>query len=159
MSERKTYVLLFTLVGVWCCTLFLPPLIGDLGGPSIAWPFYRFFSLICHQIESRSIHALGYPLAVCARCSSVYLGFFSALAVSGLFRGFGPKNFRPWFAVVLLPMLIDVLLDEAGIHHSTMTTRVITGCIFGAGSGILLTPILVEALRFTLPQRTNDAKT
>lgn len=59
---------------LWCLAIVAAPLfeIGFL---------YRLFSTICHQLPDRSWFLQGHPLAVCIRCSAIYLGFLTALVV------------------------------------------------------------------------------
>jgi uncharacterized membrane protein len=57
---------------VWCLAIFSAP-VFDLG------PLYAFFSSICHQLPDRSWHIHGQPLAVCIRCTAIYIGFLAGL--------------------------------------------------------------------------------
>ena len=41
---------------------------------------YALFASVCHQIEERSFHIGGEPLAVCHRCFGFYVGFTLGLA-------------------------------------------------------------------------------
>ncbi len=53
---------------MWCLAIVAAPL-GH-------WEsVYSFFSAICHQLPERSWNLAGSPLAVCIRCTSIYLGF------------------------------------------------------------------------------------
>lgn len=76
----------------------------------------------------------------------IYFGFLIGGAVAGLWQR-NVQNFSLWFIVILLPMLLDVALDFVGLHQTTMMMRIVTGLVFGLGSGILLIPLLVEALQ------------
>src|SRR5687767_6864982 len=61
--------------------LFAAPLaqVNDLHWFSSA--VYGAFGRVCHQIPERSFHVVGQPLAVCARCTGLYVGFAGALAL------------------------------------------------------------------------------
>jgi uncharacterized membrane protein len=145
MRPNTPYRLLIVFVVLWCIPILLPPVLNAVGAGSLSPALYQFFSRICHQDENRSIHLLGYPLGVCARCSAIYFGFFIGTIATGFWR-FNRKNFRMLFILILLPRALDVLLDALGMHQTTMLTRIITGLIFGIGSGMLLTPLLVEGI-------------
>jgi len=141
-------LILIVLAIAWCSLLFIPPLVAALEAPStqLSWLAYRFFSRICHQYPSRSLHVFGHPLAVCARCSAIYFGFLAGLFVAAFRSSAEPKRITVWLTFVLLPMLIDVILDGIGVHASTMFTRISTGLIFGIGSGIILAPLFADAV-------------
>ncbi len=147
-SKRTSHLILIVLALAWCSLLFIPPLVVAFEAPStqLSQLAYRFFSRICHQYPSRSLHAFGHPLAVCARCSAIYFGFLGGFFVAA-FRSSGePKRITAWLTFFLLPMFIDVILDGVGVHASSMFTRIFTGLIFGIGSGIILAPVFAEAV-------------
>jgi len=143
MIRQKPYPLLLALVFLWCLFIVVPPILAFISfSPSSG---YHFFSRLCHQDPSRSLFIFGHPLAVCARCSMIYFGFLTGMIIAGFWY---PEhmNFRLWFSVIVFPMVLDVVLDLIGLHRTTMMTRVITGVIFGVGSGFLLTPLLAEGI-------------
>lgn len=157
MIRQKPYPLLLALVFLWCLFIVLPPILTSINDvPSSG---YNFFSRICHQDASRSLFIFGHPLAVCARCSMIYFGFLIGSIIAG-FRHPKYTNFRLWFVVIVFPMVLDIVLDLAGFHHTTMMTRIITGLIFGAGSGLLMTPLLVEGITTLrrVPSPSNDLR-
>ncbi len=151
-SKRTSYLILIVLAIAWCSLLFIPPLVAALEAPStqLSQLAYRFFSRICHQYPSRSLHVFGHPLAVCARCSAIYFGFLGGFFVASFRSGSEPKRITAWLTFVLLPMFIDVVLDGIGIHASNMFTRISTGLIFGIGSGIILAPVFTDAAGFVV---------
>ncbi len=132
---------------VWCAALLLPPVLLSLGPPwaAAAHRLYEFFSPICHQLDDHSLHLFGYKLAVCARCFAIYAAF----AAGGLVISFvplpRPSNARLVWLAGSLPMLLDVALDSAGLHSSTIATRVITGGFFGVTAAFIILPLAVEA--------------
>lgn len=146
MKHSLCYTILLLGSFTWCVLLFIPPLAagGVLPCESIAPECYRFFHKICHQYDSRTFFLFEHKLAVCIRCTSIYVGFFVGIACVPLFRK-RSLQFFPWFVIASLPMLIDVLLDIVGIHSSTSLTRLSTGMLFGIIAAIVLTPSLIEA--------------
>ena len=46
---------------------------------------------------------------------------------------------------VIIPMLIDVMLNDTGLHASTTITRVATGLLFGGVMPWCIVPLLIEA--------------
>lgn len=145
MTTQGSYRFLLFGTACWCALVVLPAVLSAVGSES-ASVTYHLFSRICHQNADRSIHVMGYPLGVCARCSMIYTGFFLGVVIVGL-RGIRElRHFRTWFVVVLIPMLLDVALDLTGVSASTMVTRVLTGLMFGVGCGLLLAPLAVVGL-------------
>jgi uncharacterized membrane protein len=95
---------------------------------------YKGFSAVCHQIPERSFYIAGYPFAVCARCTGLYVGFTGALLiyplVVSLKRTYAPA--RKWLLLAAIPLLVDVALNFFGIWENTHTSRFITGALLGA---------------------------
>jgi len=116
---------------------------------------YEFFSRICHQLDSHSLHLFDAKFAVCARCTAIYYGFFVCVIIYPLLlrRALpvavaetivnSPRN----LFLSVLPILIDLGLSESGVHESTLATRVVTGAIFGITLPFILIPPAAEAYR------------
>ena len=136
--------------------LIVPPFISNIEGGSGSYskPIYKFYSIICHQYESRSMHIFVYKIAVCARCTGIYLGFFFGCVLLPIIPIKKlPRSITAW-CIISIPMVADVLLDTLGIHSSTIITRVITGLFFGVGSGLILTPILLSSISEFISTKT-----
>src|SRR3974377_1510416 len=100
-TARLTYAAIVAGAALWCALILLDP--AALLFPRLAplrAVLYAFFSPLCHQIDSRSIHLLGAPLAVCGRCSSIYFAFLLG-TIAYPFAGSILRSIRPG-AVVLL---------------------------------------------------------
>jgi uncharacterized membrane protein len=115
---------------------------------------YAFYGEICHQIGDRSLHVAGRPLAVCARCFSVYYGFLIGAAMIFLLpdRFNQPRRLQLMASISLLPMLLDVAGGMAGIWTPSTATRIVTGGWFGFLGSLFLIPIAIEAIR-EIPSR------
>ena len=102
--------------------------------PLFAFAIYKGFSAVCHQLPERSFYIAGYPFAVCARCTGLYVGFSVALLgyplVVSLRRTFAPP--RRWLLLGAIPMAVDVTLTFLGIWENTHTSRFATGALLGA---------------------------
>lgn len=94
---------------------------------------YQPFHTICHQLANRSFQLLGEPLAVCMRCSSVYLAFLLGTILYLPARAIRPLLYerRALLIASVIPMCVDVLLDTLGLHPSNAMTRMVTGSLFG----------------------------
>ncbi len=136
--------MLLACVLLWCALIVLPVFITS-DSPATKSVF-AFFSLICHQLDSHSLHVNGQAMAVCARCSAVYFGFLMSVILLPVFRVNEINNQRIWWFIALLPMVVDVACHIAGLHESTWLTRVITGGFFGIIAGWILIPLLISVI-------------
>ena len=143
----RVYLIFLILVAAWCGGLVLAPVLSG-AMPEVSSALYSCYEPICHQIDARSFHLHGGKVAVCARCSSIYFGFFLALMVYPLFRRFGAQSLpaRSWIVLAVGPMALDVLLNASGVHASTLFTRAVTGGLFGFVIPFYIVPVLTEGV-------------
>lgn len=143
----RTYLVFLGGVLLWCFTLALAPVFAASGWSGPADFLYAFFHRICHQLEGRSFHIAGEPLAVCVRCSAIYFAFLAGtLAFPFVRRGrWTGIPARGLLVAGLAPMVLDVGLGLAGIHESGLATRVITGSIAGGVLSFIILPAALGA--------------
>lgn len=150
---RPSFVTYLVILGggvLWCAGLVLAPVLLSEGGVPglLGGSLYQFFHPICHQLEGRSFHILGEPVAVCIRCSSIYFAFLAGTVLFPLVGQFTRTicSRGDLLMYAVLPMVVDVLLDELGIHSSTGITRMITGTVFGFVVPFYIIPTAQEAV-------------
>ena len=101
--------------------LVAPPLLGAAGWPyadAVRWLLHS----VCHQLPERSFHLLGEPLAVCHRCTGLYLGFALGVAAWPLLPALSARlAARPRCIVLFaVPLAIDWLIgNSAGSRFAT----------------------------------------
>lgn len=146
---RGTYVAVLSGALAWCSLFLLAPLScaasGDAGG--VGGAIYRALHLVCHQIPERSLHLLGWPLAVCVRCSAIYVGFLAGVLLYPLLRNID-RPALPGRALLLaaaLPLLVDGLDIGFFFYDVTNTTRALTGAPFGLVLPFIIVPAAQEA--------------
>ena len=132
------------------------PFLMVLGGPSLAAGghfflsalVYTAFSPICHQMPERSFELLGFPWAVCHRCSGIYLGvLLAAVFYTAIPHRLTAHDMRRhWVVAAAAPLVIDVGLTAAGVWDNVPLSRLSTGFLFGAMLSSLLVPALSEPL-------------
>ena len=91
----------------------------------------QVFSRVCHQQSDRCHHWFGAALPLCVRCIWIYLGLaFGHI----LFVYWKPDSGRVTRALIGLIglMVLDVLLEKAGLYHNWFWSRGVTGFLFGA---------------------------
>jgi uncharacterized membrane protein len=128
-----TYVVTLAGACVWLGAVFFAPWLRSRASPW-AGLVYALFSPVCHQVSSRSFFILGYPLAVCARCLGIYVGFLGGVVCYPALRGFRRLALpRPrTFIVLSLPIVIDALGNFFRLWHTPNAARSLTGVLWGA---------------------------
>lgn len=106
---------------------------------------YKWIPIIfgCHQRSDRSFFYHGKQFPICARCTGELVGIIVAV-ISGFF-------FRlPLLLslVILIPMLIDGLIQLLTSYESNNIKRFITGFLFGYGLGMLFVLVTAEAFKY-----------
>ena len=136
------------IASLWLLAVFVAPLLAQRQS-SLAPLVYAFFDAVCHQDPARSFHLDGGPLAVCHRCTGLYLGFFLGLATLPRWpRGRSWLLERPRRVIVFaLPMLIDV-----AVLANTPASRFSTGLIAAAPVAVLLWAAAEQLLHLSTPQ-------
>ena len=97
--------------------------------------FCRYWG--CHQMPERSFYFRGYQLPVCARCTGIIIGELSA-CVTAFFIDI-PSYIL--FAL-LVPMVVDGLLQLKTQYVSTNSKRALTGVLFGYSLILLIVNII-----------------
>ncbi|MEF8864515.1 MAG: DUF2085 domain-containing protein [Salinibacter sp.] len=92
------------------------------------------FAPVCHQMPARSLHVGGVPVALCDRCTGIYVGL--VLGVAG--TGWGSDLWGmigAYGRYVFLGAIVPVGLDWAGpllhLWENGPASRILTGLLFG----------------------------
>jgi uncharacterized membrane protein len=153
---RLTYAVILSGTAAWCALIVLAPVaVSSAGVVPFGRIIYAFFSPLCHQIDARSFHLFGGPLAVCGRCSAIYFGFLGGTIAYPLAGSFlrAARPGRMFLVVACAPMLIDVMLEVTGLYESSNALHAVTGGWFGILLPFLIIPGAVEGVSqlFTQP--------
>jgi len=134
IKAKAGLVYVLTMVGslVWLAAIILAPYLRSRG-VRLNSLIYAVFAPTCHQIPSRSLHLWGFPLAVCGRCTGIYVGFLAGLLVLPFLGGLGKTSPpRVWsFVLATAPMGVDALGNFFGLWSTGNILRLATGCIWG----------------------------
>jgi uncharacterized membrane protein len=146
MGTGRLRILMIGLCGGLCLLILAPAFLAARSCFTAAAFAYLFFSPVCHQIPERSFCLWGHPLAVCHRCSGIYLGLFLALLLplDKCLRFCSPLRLRIYVLCMSTPVMLDALLPYLGIWSSTYISRFVTGLFFGSLSAALLSRALSE---------------
>ena len=87
----------------------------------------------CHQRPERSYFIRGYQMPVCARCEGELIGMAAAFIAIWFIR-------PPYWlmACIMIPMVLDGLIQGMTKYESTNLRRLITGTLFGFGAVMIL---------------------
>ncbi|MEP7340549.1 MAG: DUF2085 domain-containing protein [Acidobacteriota bacterium] len=134
------YAALLLVSFVWLAAIFAAPALMADGHPLWALIIYRGLSGICHQIPDRSFHLHGFPLAVCSRCTGIYIGFGVGLMLYPLVRSLRNQTMpsRNWLIAAGLPMLIDFGGGYLGLFQNTFFSRAATGGLLGVAFSVYI---------------------
>jgi len=134
--------------------IFAAPAALSYGHPLLGSVIYQIFRPFCHQIPARSFYFEGHPLAVCARCSGLYIGFAAGVLVYPLVRSVRRSDApaRVWLIAAALPTTTDFALGFSGIWANTHLSRSVTGALLGAVVAFFVVPGLVDASRINWRQ-------
>lgn len=149
MSHKLYYILLFFTIA-WCLFIFLAPALSANGFTLQAGFVYYFFSHICHQLPDRSFVIFEKPLAVCSRCTAIYIGFLTGVLLYPFLKSL-LNNIKLHHKIILfamLPLSIDYSLTILNIWQNTFYSRTITGFIVGIAFSFLITPGFIRIFDF-----------
>lgn len=134
------YAALLLLSFGWLAIIFAAPILMANGHLLSAMTIYRGLSAICHQIPDRSFHWLGFPLAVCSRCTGIYVGFVIGLMLYPFARSLRNQTMpaRQWLIAAGLPMLIDFGGGYLGLFKNTFVSRAATGGLLGVAFSVYI---------------------
>jgi uncharacterized membrane protein len=159
-THTRIYIIFVFFVTLWCVGIIAAPALKHTGNDQTAGVLYSFFSRICHQIDARSFHIDGEKFGVCIRCSAIYFGFLVGLLLApifGLFRRIHiPKQIL--LLITIVPMLIDVVLNDTNLLISTTMTRIITGALFGSVTSWYVIALFIESCLQIIQQKKNHSQ-
>jgi uncharacterized membrane protein len=110
-------------------------IIKGLGPVGFLTIFKRTYAMcICHHMEDRSFHFFGIEKYLCSRCLGILIGFI--LGLIGRFI-----DVLPSFGICILlivPLIVDGMLQAHTSYISTNNRRFVTGLLFGFGLAFIL---------------------
>lgn len=124
--QSYRYYGLILAVSLWLVLIVLAPWMKSL---EIGWNnlVYALYTSVCHQTAERSFNLAGYPFAVCARCTGLYLGFWLGLLIIPNLKFLSLRLAKQprIILIFMFPMALDLLFPSLNTHW----TRLITGVL------------------------------
>ena len=130
--------LIWTFIsGILTLSIFIPTINQN---KSINGYIYYFHSLNCHQNSQSSFVIMGKQVAVCSRCTGIYLGaFLSGLIL--IFFKIKTKQY-PYYLLLCVPMLLDVIALHLKFYEPILLLKSITGLLASVGVTLTILPRL-----------------
>jgi uncharacterized membrane protein len=155
-STRLVLGIATVLAVLWTAGAVLAPWLAAHGSPLAPWLRIAYRSG-CHQLADRCVDLGDGPLAVCARCSGLYLGGCLGLAWTALRN----RSSRPpplWLALAAAPTVLDFAAGQLGLPSLGNWPRLALAVPLGALAGLYLGDALITivAANTTAPSATRD---
>jgi uncharacterized membrane protein len=117
---------------------------------------YAIFDPVCHQIAERSFHLWHEPLAVCHRCTGLYLGFALGIAIWPSFPTAARRLLaRPRMILLFAaPLAVDAVLIA-----NTGASRFVTGLVAAFPVALLALAAVAQLLEARSRTASLDATT
>ncbi|MGD2250343.1 MAG: DUF2085 domain-containing protein [Candidatus Methanofastidiosia archaeon] len=143
MQPKKVYTLFLLLSISTVALIILAPYLAYKEYTYFSDHIYQYFSSFCHQRPERSFFLLGYPLAVCARCTFIFIGILAGMVLYPLW--FGKGVHYKTVIIFSVPVLVDGF-TQVLFRESTNATRAATGFLLGIILPFYLMPKFIKAL-------------
>jgi uncharacterized membrane protein len=136
------------LASLFTAGIFLAPALDGAG--SLWGGVLRLvYAPACHQLPERSLTVGGAPLAVCARCTGLYLGAVAGLAAGALLLAGTGRCPRPfWLAAALAPTAVDALLPWLSLPQLPALPRLVLALPGGAVAALFLAVGVADLFTF-----------
>jgi uncharacterized membrane protein len=144
----------------WVAAIVFAPIAAQSGSAvvrSCAAATYAAGSFVCHQIPARSFHLAGGQLAVCGRCTGLYVSALLGGIVALLFWRRVKVADRSLLAVAAIPTALSWTLEHAGLAAQSNTVRALAALPLGFAAAWVVVGLLLEPRSDERDQRAPSA--
>lgn len=131
----------------------LAPILEEYFFYSISNYFYNVLSAMCHQFPSRSLWIVNRPMGLCSRCFAIYASFSISIFFIPLFKK--DKNIFI-ISFLLLPLILDGLLQYYDIKGSNNFTRMFSGILFGVAASVIYKYFAFNIVEFFIDKKNRS---
>jgi len=154
-TRRVWYGLLAGTSSIFLLALLPPFLPSDMQAV-----VRQCYAPVCHQLPGRSLHIGGVPLAICDRCSGIYLGLVLGVSVTGwggsVWAALGRQS-RYLLLGSLVPLAIDWIAPFLGVWQNGPASRGLTGLLFGVvAAGYVTDQVMRRMARAAAPEGSSS---
>lgn len=160
LNKRRTkkillqlWLIILVLNLIFVLLAMLAPLVQNQW-PQISSAIFLIFSPFCHQRTDRSWAIGSYPMALCARCFGIFLGFWLGTIVLPFFQK-GKLNKWPklgWLIAASVPMAVDLIGNISHLWSSSNWLRFLIGLSCGFLWPFYFFPVLFNSINERLSQ-------
>jgi uncharacterized membrane protein len=141
VSPRLLAILLTLAASSWTAAIFFAPLASSVM-PTAARAVNMTASFVCHRREARSFHLNGQRLAVCGRCTGLYVAGAIGALTAWLGRARVPARTRRLLVLAAVPTAITFAVEWSGAANPGNVLRAAAALPLGAVSGWLFVHLL-----------------
>jgi len=127
ITPRRLVWAVTALAAAWTAGAFLIPAL-ERGGEelaTIAGPFRLLYGPLCHQIPERCVRFAGIPLALCARCTGLYVGGTLGLLTLALFSDRVRTPSRAALVAAVAPTIVEFVAGFGGMGLSNVPRLIV----------------------------------
>jgi uncharacterized membrane protein len=141
VPTRLVALLLTIAACSWTAAMLLPPLTHG-AFPLAARTIDLIGSFVCHQRDDRSFHLAGARLAVCGRCTGLYVAGALGSLIAWAGSAHVPANTRMLILVAALPTALTLAIEWIGLANPGNAARALAAAPLGAAAGWLFVRLL-----------------
>lgn len=132
-----------TLLFLYVSMPYVAPTLMYLGQTTASKIIYFAYALTCHQLPERSFFVFGYQVAVCQRCTAIWM----AILLGGFIFIASRRRLKPipfqWLVMALIPMGLDGGTGLISELYPVVPAWIMT--VFAAGAGVVLAATVYAA--------------
>ena len=160
VRNHVVYILILSFSIFWCFLFISAPFFRSGGSflRRVSILSTLFFAPVCHQMAERSFCIMGYPVAVCARCSGIYVGFLLGTLIYPFIRKL-ESDVLPerWIlGIGITPMILEVCLSRLGMIGTHRYLMGLSGLILGSVIAFFVIPSVFQLVRIINKREVND---
>ena len=140
-TPRLFAVCLTLAASSWAAAIFFAPL-ANASMPAVARVVDLTASFVCHQREDRSFHVQGRRVAVCGRCTGLYLAGALGAVAAWFGRARVPANTRRLIVLAAVPTAVTFAMEWLGIANPGNVVRAAAALPLGGAAGWLFVRLL-----------------
>ena len=126
-SAKHWFLVAITLLFLFVSLPYAAPTLMYYGYTTASEVIYHAYALTCHQLPSRSFFVFGHQVAVCHRCTAIWM----AILLGGFIFGLTRRRLKTipfhWLVIAAIPMGLDGGTQLASELYKVLPPWILTG--------------------------------